>query len=175
MLNASTYIDIDRLTAIFQSHVASLESAGFVCSCHAAFESWFRVELVPALKKLGVAEDKIHTDFTYPSSKSKADLVVYLAGGKTIFELKCFVSGQESNKRNAFPIQLNRLLGSIGNNEIIQVIALTTYIGYASDTVTRRMQNLFRDSRWNVVGPCHLVKNYPLQICVADSRVEGRG
>jgi hypothetical protein len=57
------------------------------------------VELIPALNDLGVPTNKIRTDFTYPGTRSKADLILDLSGGHCVFELKPFVSGQISSRR----------------------------------------------------------------------------
>ena len=42
-------IEVDTLAEAFVRHVGSCRSAGIVCALPIAVESWFRVELIPAL------------------------------------------------------------------------------------------------------------------------------
>lgn len=169
-MSSVDFIDIARLAEAFRNHVSTLRSADFVCSRHAAFESWFRVELVPALNELGVPTGNISTDFTYPRSSSKADLVVDLRGGHCVFELKPFVSGQESRKMTEFPRQLRRLLGLLGMNKIVQVIAFATFIGYRPEALQNRLGQFFGDYPWQSTGPMPVLEGHPLQMCIAESR-----
>lgn len=170
-LSSTGFIDIARLAEVFRNHVATLRSANFVCSRHAAFESWFRVELVPALNELGIPADNISTDFTYPGSRFKADLIVDLRDGDCAFELKPFVSGQESQKMTKFPSQLRRLLGLLGTGRIVQVIAFTTFIGYGPEALQNRLRQFFGNDRWHSDGPMVVLNRHPLQMCIAESRV----
>jgi len=128
------------------------------------------VELIPALNDLGVPTNSIRTDFTYPTSRSKADLILDLKGGHCVFELKTFVSGQESQKMTDFPGQLQRLLGLLGTNKIVQVIAFTTFIGYGPEALQNRLGQFFGSDPWHSIGPMPALNRHPLQMCIAESR-----
>ena len=170
-LSSTDFVDITRLAKTFASHVGTLKSAAFVCSRHASFESWFRVELIPTLNELGVPTQNIRTDFTYPKSRSKADLILDLKRGHCVFELKPFVRGQESQKMTDFPRQLRRLIGLLGTNEIVQVIAFTTFIGYGPEALQNRVRQFFGNDPWHSIGPMPVLNRYPLQMCIANVRV----
>jgi hypothetical protein len=160
-------IDAKELLRKLSSHVASCKSSSFLCSVHAAFESWFRVELVPVLQELQYPSSSIETNYTYPNSNDKADLCVRDILGDIIFELKSFVHGQDSNKKQKYPSQIKKLEKLIANHSVLQVLALTTFIGYSETQMANYTEHFFASGSWNVLGPLRLVKQYPLHIAIA--------
>jgi hypothetical protein len=114
---------------ILSDHVKACRSADIICGSNAAFESWFRVEIVPVLLDLKVPRGSIGTNYTYPGSANKADLYARTPEGLVIFELKSFVSGQDAQKKKAFFHQITNLEQLITAPEIAQVIAFATFLG----------------------------------------------
>lgn len=167
-------IKIKKLFKKFSSHVASCESARFVCSERTAFESWFRVELCPVLRKLGFKN--IDFDYNYPDSGNKADLCVRTQRGDIVFELKSFVSDQDSNKKKKYPEQIRRLENLIHDpSGVLQVITFTTFTGrseadttftgYSEAYMKSYCKELFGGS-WQVLGPRKLINKYPLYVAI---------
>jgi len=163
-------IDIEELLIKLSSHVATCKSSSFVCTAQAAFESWFRVELVPVLWEFKYSLSSIETNYTYPSSKDKADLCVRDRLGDIVFELKSFVYGQDSNKKEKYPSQIKKLEKLIADQNVLQVVALTTFIGYSETQMTNYMRHFFASVQWNIIGPTRLIKQYPLNVSVASIR-----
>ena len=163
-------IDAEELLKKLSSHVASCKSSSFVCTTHAAFESWFRVELIPVLWEFQYPLSSIETNYTYPNSKDKADLCVRNRSGDIVFELKSFVYGQDSNKKEKYPSQIKKLEKLIADPSVLQVVALTTFIGYSETQMTNYMRHFFASDPWNILGPTRLIKQYPLNISVANIR-----
>jgi hypothetical protein len=166
----SKIINIEKLFKKFSNHVKSCKSKYFVCSTHASFESWFRVELNPVLWQLGYKSESIRTNWTYPDSRGKADLCVKTSKGDIIFELKSFVEGQDAKKINSYPNQLKRLenlLSGSSGSGIIQVIAFITFIDYDVEQLKRIVKILFPEkTRWQTRDATPLIKNYPLRIMI---------
>jgi len=158
-------IKIKKLFKKFSRHVASCESALWVCNIDTAFESWFRVELCPVLCfKLGF--NSIHFKYTYPDSNDKADLYVETPRGDIVFELKSFVSGQDANKKKEYPKQIARLEELVHNlSGVLQVITFTTFTGYSEAYMESYCKKLFGGS-WKVLGPRKLIKKYPLYVAI---------
>jgi hypothetical protein len=134
----STMINIQELGLLFSEHVTSCKSCSTVCRRNAAFESWFRVELIPVLGDIGYTN--IVTDYNYPNIKRKADLAINLNEGKIVFELKSFVNYQDSNKKEKYPEQVTRLKNLLidDSSEVIQVITFTTFAGYTDTSMSLR-------------------------------------
>ena len=161
-------IDIEELFERISNHVAACKSASFVCNRLAAFESWFRVELNPVLWELGYSPAAIDTNYTYPNSKDKADLCIRDNQNNIIvvFELKPFVKGQDSNKKDKYPAQIQRLENLIFARIILQAITLTTFIGYTELQMNSYMDEFFKSS-WSKVGPKKLIEQYKLYAAIA--------
>jgi hypothetical protein len=62
-----TVIDINDLFQLLSNHVATCRSAPFLCDTLTSFESWFRVEIIPALWDLGYDTNNIDMDYCYIS------------------------------------------------------------------------------------------------------------
>jgi len=161
----SATIDLQQLFDSLTKHVLSCKSAHFVLNRHASFESWFRVELVPVLQGLGYSEDQIQTDYTFPGSRNKADLYVR-ADGDLVFELKPFVKGQDSRKKERYPRQIKNLENIVESGQCQQVIALTTFVGYTKENMQEYMKHLFGNSRWRIIGPSKVSGEYALHLAV---------
>ncbi|MDR2478740.1 MAG: hypothetical protein LBD48_05445 [Treponema sp.] len=163
-------INIQELCLLFSSHVASCKSCGVVCGRNAAFESWFRVELIPVLSDIGYKD--IVTDYSYPNIKNKADLAINLKEEKIVFELKSFVNHQDSNKKKEYPEQVMRLKNLLldDSNGVIQVITFTTFIGYTELPMKRIINKTFNQNEWNIHGPIKLHKDYELMILITEKR-----
>ncbi len=159
-------IKIKKLFKKFSKHVASCESARFVCTTQAAFESWFRVELNPVLWKLGYPFEDIDTKYTYPDSTKKADLCIRTPRGDIVFELKSFVKDQDVTKKNEYPKQIARLEELIHNSGVLQVITFTSFIGYRREAIMQDINRWFQDGRWNIIEPAKLIKRYPLHVAI---------
>ena len=128
-------LDLEALAQGISNHVSTCPPARFLCTTQASFESWFRVELVPVLMEMGIDFDAISPDYTYPGTHYKADLVYSGVGGRTILELKSFVSGQDANKQDRYPVQIERLRSLLAQEaSIAQVITFTTFQGYSPPT-----------------------------------------
>ncbi len=172
-------IKIKKLFNKFSRHVERCKSAKFVCCTHAAFESWFRVELNPVLWKLGYPRGSIETNYTYHDLglSNKADLCVKTRQGDIVFELKSFVRGQDSAKKKDYPEQIARLEKLIDSNSgILQVITFTTFTGRSEDStvgypevyIEDYCEELFlKDAPWKRYGPYRLVEEYPLYVVIA--------
>ena len=159
-------INIEKLFDKFSKHAASCKSAPFVLNANAAFESWFRVELIPPLNELGYEFRNIETNYTYPNSRDKADLCLKSAQGNIVFELKSFVSGQDSNKKEKYPGQIEKLEKLISSSNIVQVISLTTFIGYSETQMMRYINNFFKSKSWTILGPMKLVEQHNLYVTI---------
>ena|ERR1035441_2358952 len=66
LLTRGCMIEVDTLAEAFVRHVGSCRSADIVCALPIAVESWFRVELIPALIYIGVPLEQVNFNFTYP-------------------------------------------------------------------------------------------------------------
>jgi hypothetical protein len=161
-------INIKELFEKFSNHVDSCKSAPFVCTTHAAFESWFRVELIPVLLELQYSYNSIETNYTYPNSRDKADLCVKDNQGNIVIELKSFVIGQDSNKKDNYPIQLKKLEKLTFDPTVIQVITFTTFIGYTESRMENYMQRFFTNPPWEVLGPSKLIIKYALYAAITN-------
>jgi hypothetical protein len=159
-----TLISIEKLANEFSEHTKKCESAPFVCSVAASFESWFHVELVPVLQTyFNYPLTSIETNFNYPNTTRKADLCVRDVSGPIVFEFKQFVTGADQNKLKEYPSQLNRLEKLITESNVEQVIAVTTFMGYSQFVMNKLVARLF-ETKWTTIGPRALVERYPLQI-----------
>lgn len=159
-------IDIERLYKGFSKHVATCKSAPVVCNINAAFESWFRVELIPVLYELGYPYSQIKTNYTYPDGK-KADLCVESEQGDIVFELKPFVSNADANKINNYPSQIKRLEKLVSSeHRVLQVITFTTFIGYSEKRMNTLMNLFFTNVSWNIYGPKKLIDQYSLFVVI---------
>jgi hypothetical protein len=162
-------LDIKELFTEMSAHTAACSSSQFLCSTRASFESWFRVELVPVLINMGIPYRDISPDFTFPDG-GKADLCIQSDGKVILFELKPFVSGQDSNKKIEYPRQINRLLKHLNDNKnILQVITFTTFYGYTENRMKKFREDFFSDHRWEIVGPSPLVEGYPLHLVLTSA------
>ncbi len=162
-------LDINSLAQGISKYVSTCTSARFLCTKQASFESWFRVELVPVLVELGVDYETVSPDYTYPGTRYKADLVCSGKGGRTLIELKSFVSGQDANKKDRYPDQIERLRSLLDQDASIeQVITFTTFQGYSPRQITTLIGRLFDPSQWSMVGPISVIDEYPsLQLLIA--------
>lgn len=162
-------INIRELFSKMSAHTTACSSSQFLCSTRASFESWFRVELVPVLISMGIPYRDISPDFTFPDG-GKADLCIQSDGKAILFELKPFVSGQDSNKKIEYPRQIARLLNHLNKNtNILQVITFTTFNGYTENKMKKFREDFFSDIRWEVVGPFPLVEGYPLHLILTSA------
>jgi hypothetical protein len=159
-------INIEELLQKFSNHLSSCKSAPFVCTLHAAFESWFRIELIPVLVELQYLPNSIETNYTYPDSRDKADICVRTQQGIIVFELKPFVSGQDANKKREYPSQIKRLENLIGNPNTLQVVTFTTFIGYSETTMKNYVSLFFTNNSWNILGPTKLIDKYQLYVVI---------
>jgi hypothetical protein len=161
--------DINSLAQGISKHVSTCKSARYLCTTQASFESWFRVELVPVLVELGIDYETVSPDYTYPGTRYKADLVCSSAEGRILMELKSFVSGQDSYKKDQYPNQIERLRSLLAQDASVgQVIAFTTFQGYSPRQITMLIGRLFDPSQWSMVGPIPVVDEYPsLQFLIA--------
>jgi hypothetical protein len=159
-------INIKDLFEKFSNHVDTCKSAPFVCTTHAAFESWFRVELIPVLWEHRYQYDSIETNYTYPNSRDKADLCVKDNQGNIVIELKSFVTGQDSNKKEKYPIQIKKLEKLIFDPIVIQVITFTTFIGYSEYRMKNYLQQFFANHSWEILEPSKLIAKYPLYAAI---------
>ncbi|HNQ29207.1 MAG TPA: hypothetical protein PKM87_03720 [Methanolinea sp.] len=162
-------LDIKELFSKMAAHTAACSSSQFLCSTRASFESWFRVELVPVLVHMGIPFQDISPDFTFPDG-GKADLCIQSSSEVILFELKPFVSGQDSNKKIEYPRQINRLLKYLSeNSNFLQVITFTTFYGYTEYRMRKFSEDFFSDPRWEIVGPNPLVEGYPLYLVLTSA------
>lgn len=167
-------IKIEKLFKKFSKHVkheVSCKSAWFVCNFPSSFESWFRVELCPVLFwKLRFKDIDFNYAYPdYPDSRYKADICVSKRpdGGDIVFELKSFVYGQDANKMEKYPEQIKRLEKLIGYPSVLQVITFTTFIGYPNKAFMESYMDIFfADAPWKILGPCKLIKKYPLYVAI---------
>ncbi len=159
-------IDIKVLFENISNHIAYCKSAPFVCTKQAAFESWFRVEIMPVLWDLQYPSDSIITEYTYPNSRDKADLCVKDQQGDIVFELKSFVSMQDSNKTKSYPKQIEKLEKLIANPSVLQGITFTTFIGYSETRMNNYMNRFFNNNSWDILGPNKLIKKYQLYAAI---------
>lgn len=67
-------------------------------------------------------------------------------------------------KKTDYPNQLRRLLGLLGTQNVVQVVAFTTFIGYGQTALHNRIQTFFGNAKWERVGPIPIVDEYPLQM-----------
>ncbi len=160
-------IDIEDLFDKYSEHVSSLKAAPFICNIHAAFESWFHVELVPVLWELGIADANIEPRYAYPNSSGSADLGIKTREGVIVFELKSFVNGKSAAKEADYPKQIRKLAEVVSNREALQVIAFTTFIGYSEVSMMNHVTKFFGKDPWDVTGPSRLVEPYGLHLCIA--------
>ncbi len=159
-------INIKELFEKFSNHIDSCKSAPFVCTTHAAFESWFRVELIPVLCELQYTYNSIETNYTYPNSRDKADLCVKDNHCNIVIELKSFVTAQDSKKKEKYPTQIKKLEKLIFDPTVIQVITFTTFIGYSESRMKNYLQRFFTNHSWEILGPSKLIKKYPLYAAI---------
>jgi len=159
-------IDIKALFKKFSIHVNSCKSATFVFTRPAAFESWFRVELIPTLCELQYPSESVETNYTYPNSKDKADLCIRDKLGNIVIEIKSFVSGQDSNKKQKYPKQIKKLENLITNPNVIQVITFATFIGYSRIRMENYMNRFFTNDAWEILEPTKLIEKYPLYVAI---------
>ena len=160
-------IDIEDLFDKYSEHVSSLKAAPFICDTHAAFESWFHVELVPVLWELGIADSSIEPRYAYPNSSGSADLGIRTREGVIVFELKSFVNGKSAKKEANYPKQIRTLARLVSNREALQVIAFTTFIGYSEVSMMNHVKKFFKKGSWDVIGPSRLVEPYGVHLCIA--------
>jgi hypothetical protein len=163
-------INIQNLGLLFSEHVCSCKSCAIVCGRKAAFESWFRVELITVLSDMDYKD--IVTNYNYPNTKNKADLAINLNEGKIVFELKSFVNYEDSNKKEKYPEQVANLKNLLidDSNEVIQVITFTTFIGYTETSMKKIINKTFNQSEWTFYGPTKLHKDYELMILLTETK-----
>ena len=162
-------LDIKEFFTKMSAHTSACSSSQFLCTTHASFESWFRVEIVPVLITMGVPYANISPDFTFPDG-GKADLCIQSDSKVILFELKPFDSGQDSNKKKEYPRQIDRLLDHLNKNaNILQVITFTTFNGYSENKMNKFREEFFSDPRWEIIGPSQLVKKYPLHLILTSA------
>jgi hypothetical protein len=159
-------IDLDTLANALIHHVNSCRSADVVCSLPNAVESWFRVELIPALVDIGVSVQNIDFNFTYPGTRDRADVAVAAPDFVTVFELKSFVCSADANKIAKFPQQIARLESLVQSKAITQGVAFCTFCGYTGDRVQRLSREFFSPS-WTTTEIRPLRQGQPLRfICI---------
>lgn len=159
-------IDLDSLSNALIHHVNSCRSADVVCSLTNAVESWFRVELIPALVDTGVTLQNIDFNFTYPGTRDKADVAVRAPDCSTVFELKSFVCSADANKIAKFPQQIARLESLVQSKTITQGVAFCTFCGYTEDRVKRLCGGFFSPS-WTTTEIRPLRQGQPLRFMFA--------
>jgi hypothetical protein len=159
-------IDLNVLAGALVRHVDSCRSADIVCALPNAVESWFRVELVPALMDIGVPPQHVDFNFTYPGTRDKADIAILAPEGFTVFELKSFVCSADANKIEKFPKQIARLESLVRNKVIAQGMAFCTFCGYTRDR-TERLAGGFFPSPWTTTRIKALRNGKPLQFVFA--------
>lgn len=162
-------IELDTLEEALVRHVGSCRSSEIVCALPIAVESWFRVELIPALIDAGVSLEQVSLNFTYPGTRDKADIVVIERDGSSVFELKSFVCFADANKIVKFPQQIARLESLVQSKAVAQGIALCTFYGYTGDR-TQRLCREFFASPWTTTQVRALREGQPLHFMFASVR-----
>jgi len=155
-------IEIENLFKECSKHIATCKSAPIVCNIRAAFESWFRVELIVVLLNLGYSLEHIETNYTYSNSSDKADLCIRTERGDIVFELKSFVDGQDSNKKTKYPNQIKKLESASLSPTVAQVLTFTTFIGYSENKIKSYVKMFFQNNSWRIFGPIKLLDQYRL-------------
>jgi hypothetical protein len=162
----SLKIDITKLFRVLSQHLKDLKSSKFVCNTEASFESWFQVELAQTLNEMGFNEIKTFYHYA-PDYSKKADLCVKTSDGEIIFEIKCFVKNQDSNKKERFPEQIKMLEESLLVDEsVIQIITIITFFGYNEENMDKYMINFFGNRDWIIKKPEKIIPEYPLYLAI---------
>ncbi len=165
-------IEVRKLADCFVAHAAKLRSAPIVCCVRVAAESWFRVELVPALIDSGFSLEGISFDFTHPGTTKKADLLVETPKYISVLELKSFVSGADANNIRDFPAQLQRLMSLVRSEQITQGVAFCTFMGYGTRRLSTLLSKFFSDS-WERSRPTEILPDTPLKLVLASCSKQG--
>ncbi len=159
-------VDLKHLAEALVNHAVKCRSAQIVCRAPVAVESWFRIELVPALVDTGVALEHVEFNYTYPGTRDKGDLAIVTPDFRAVFELKSFVCFADANKINAFPGQLKKLASIADSGAISQGLAFCTFGGYGEKRVSTLRQKFFDDS-WTLLGPRRVLDDAPLLFLLA--------
>ncbi len=159
-------IDIEKLAAAFVEHARTCRSAPIVCSVHVALESWFRVEIIPALQDSGVSPEYVSFKYTYPGTRKKADLLVETPTYTTVIEIKSLVRGADAQKLKDFPNQIERLQSLVEGKLITQGIAFCTFMGYSEDKLGSLVKKFFGEP-WQSSVPRPVVNGFPLKFTIA--------
>lgn len=132
----------------FINHFHTCKASKFILKTPASFESWFRAEIPIVLENWYNLSD-IDTNFRYPDSNNKADLVIKANNETIVFELKSFVSHQDSNKKDSYPNQIKALEEIVNSKFCQQGIAFTTFMGYSKKQVDSLLLKFFSSNKWN--------------------------
>jgi len=159
-------IEVDTLAEAFARHVGSCRSASIVCALPIAVESWFRVELVPALIDVGVSLEHVSFNFTYAGTRDKADIAVIGSAHSAVFELKSFVCSADANKIEKFPKQIARLESLVQTKVATQGIAFCTFFGYTNNRLEGLCKGFFPSS-WHTTQVRLLREAHPLRFMLA--------
>jgi len=148
----------------FTTHVRGCRSGIVACSARTAVESWFQVELACMMLSSSRCES-VEFGYDYPN-RGKADLAATCENGVVVIEIKCFVSGADSNKLDKWPQQLGRLQQLIVAGRASQGVAVSTFYGYGADKVSRLVRQ-FHPSPWDASTPSMFFDQAKLQLVVA--------
>ncbi len=109
---------------------------------------------------------EVRLDYDYPETRQKADLAVKGSWGLSVFELKCFVHGADSQEMDDWPVQLKRLLHLVEHDEAAQSVAVATYSGYSEKRIPELISRSY-PLPWRHAGPLRFFEAKPLQLVVA--------
>ena len=144
-------LDVTQFLNQFVSHFQTCKSSEFILKKSASFESWFRAEIPVVLEKW-YAISNIDTNFRYPNNNTKADLVIKTNDEIIVFELKSFVSHQDANKKENYPIQIKSLETIVDNNSCKQGITFTTFTGYSQKQIDSMLIKFFTNNKWKSIS-----------------------
>ena len=159
-------INRENLANALTNHVAKCRSAQIVCRANVAAESWFRIELVPALVDAGVGLEHVEFNYAYADGRGKGDLAIIAPDFRAVFELKSFVCFADANKVKAFPYQLKKLADLVDRGIASQGLAFCTFCGYGDARVSRLQQQFF-DNSWSLLGLRPFLEDAPLLFLLA--------
>lgn len=140
-------LDISQFLNQFINHFHSCKSSRFILKIPASFESWFRAEIPIVLENWYSLSD-IDTNFRYPNSSAKADLIIKTRDESIVFELKSFVLHQDSNKKDSYPSQIKALETIVNDNFCKQGITFTTFMGYSKKQIDSMLAKFFTNQKW---------------------------
>lgn len=150
-------IDTKNMTDLFIAQAKELpKSMKLVLSAMpTGFEGWFRAWSMGVLCEMGAQPEKLRPRHHFKDGK-EADLKVETEEGAIVFEIMCFVSGKDGQKKKRFPTQLEHLENAVRAGEIRQCIALATFVGYSDEQINRLLNRFFGSRSWKGEGPVGL-------------------